>query len=126
MIITRDEANKMFSKKINTLLRFTKRPPELATTATFEARLDDGTLDLVARGLIKSVREVDYSFFETNETAVMDHGVMSINGLKHHIVSLYSPDLWDSFVRGEVKLTRIKIDYALNQKKPKENKRADY
>lgn len=123
MIITRDEANKMFSKKINCLLRFTKRPPELASTATFEAPLDDGTLDLVARGIIKSVREVDYAFFEKDETAITDHGVMSMNGLKRHIASLYSPDLWDSFVKGEVKLTRIKIDYALNQKKPKEAER---
>ena len=120
MIITRDEANKMFSKKISTLLRFTKQPPELATTADFISRLDDGTNDLVARGLIKSVREVDYKFYENNPAALQDHGVMSVNGLKHHVSNLYSPELWDRFVRGEVTMTRIRIDYALNEKKPSE------
>jgi hypothetical protein len=122
MIITRDEANKMFSKKINTLLRFTKRPPELASAVEFQATLDDGKRDTVARGLIKSVREVDIYYFMNNKDAILDHGVMSLNGLKRHISELYSNDLWDSFVAGKTKLTRIKIDYALNQKKPPEKK----
>lgn len=111
MIITRDEASKLMSQKMNALLRFTKRAPEAATNIELVAHRD-GKTELVARALVKSTRDVKVDFFK-NEANLTDHGVFSLNGLKRHITDLYSAEVWDNFVQGKIKLTRIKIDYAL-------------
>lgn len=121
MIISDDEAAKLINKKMTALLRFTKRPPEPATPLEL-VTLRDGMNDLVAKALVKSVRDVDFSFFANNQGNCTDHGYMSTNGLKRHISTMYSPDVWDSFVSGKLKLTRIKIDYSIVEKEAPKQK----
>lgn len=123
MIITRDEAAKLMSKKIKVLLRFTKKPPEVLTGLDLVGQRESKT-ELIARAVVKSVREVDVDFFVKNPERIGDHGVRSLNGLKNHITTLYSGDLWDQFVQGKVRLKRISIDYSIAEEeksKPKIN-----
>ena len=112
MIITRDEAAKLMSQKIKVLLRFTKRPPNTMDNIELSSQRD-GKTELIAKALVKSVREVDFDFFIKSPDRIQDHGVMSLNGLRHHISTLHDPEVWDSFVKGQTKLTRISIDYSL-------------
>lgn len=118
MIITRDEAAKLMSRKINSLLRFTKRPPKAMDRLELASRREDKT-EVIANALVKSVREVDMDFFMENPERIKDHGSMSLNGLKNHITTLYSADLWNSFAAGGTKLQRISIDYSIVEKDQK-------
>jgi hypothetical protein len=121
MIITRDEAAKLYAQKINALVRYTRRPPKPTQQVDLNCQIEvEGVekTDLVARAIVKSVRPVGIQFYHTNVNSLKDHGFMSIHGLKRHIIGLYGENVWDSFKDGKVKMTRIKFDYSLNDKQP--------
>lgn len=121
MIITRDEAAKLYAQKINALVRYTRRPPESTQRIDLNCQIEvDGVqkTDLVARAIVKSVRPVGIQFYHSSATALKDHGFMSVHGLKRHIIGLYGENIWESFKDGKIKMTRIKFDYSLNDKQP--------
>lgn len=128
MIISSDEASKLYTKKINALLRMTRKPPKPTDVIELNCRIEQNggfKVDTVARAIIKSVRPVNIGYYKANPEAVKDHGSMSINGLKRHIEAMYSPEVWADFVSGDLKLTRIKFDYTLNLKNDKDDKKSE-
>ena len=119
MILTNDEAVRVLDSRLGALLR--RKPIEIASVLELSRRLENGT-ELIAKGLVKSVRPVSLETYNKDAKLLVAHGFKSINGLKHHIINLYSPSLWESFKSGQVKFYRIAIDYTLETNKKSEDK----
>ena len=113
MILTNDETVRVLDARLGALLR--KRPSEVSKPIELSTLEGDKT-KVIAKALVKSVRPVKYSTYDKNRGLLEGHGFRSLNGLKHHITTLYSSSIWEQFKENKVEFYRITIDYSLKQK----------
>jgi len=118
MILTSDEAVRLLDNRLRAVLR--RKEIEPMTTVEMNSREDNNQVRTIAKGIIKSTRPVRLVDYKNKPELLEGHGFRSINGIKHHIVSLYGQGLWDSFEKGST-LYRMTFDYSFE--KPKEEKK---
>ena len=111
MIITNIEAGRILDSRLSHLLRM--KAPDIMSTHELSCREGSKTR-VIAKAVIKSVRPITLSDFESNPKLLEGHGFKSLNGVKTNLINLYGEGFWQSFKNGDFKITRISIDYSLS------------